>query len=141
MGQSQFMPSSFLAYAVDYNKDNKIDLWNSYEDIFASIANYLYKHGWNKNKNWSVEYIPKDEYLNKLTENKIYLNNDLIRYSNKKNINKYLSYATSAKVKIIKKNPNKRFFLEFSNFKVVKKYNNSDFYALVVGDLANRITE
>ena len=40
MGQGQFMPSSLLEYAVDYNKDNKIDLWHSYEDIFASIANY-----------------------------------------------------------------------------------------------------
>ena len=44
MGQGQFMPSSFLNYAVDYDKD-KIDIWNSHYDIFASIANYLKSHG------------------------------------------------------------------------------------------------
>ena len=55
MGQSQFMPSSFLNYAVDYNNDKKIDIWNNYEDIFASIANYLNKHGWHSKKCWSNE--------------------------------------------------------------------------------------
>ena len=48
MGQSQFMPSSFLNYAVDYDKDKIVDIWNSHYDIFASIANYLKSHGWKK---------------------------------------------------------------------------------------------
>ena len=48
MGQGQFMPSSFLNYAVDYDKDKIVDIWNSHYDIFASIANYLKSHGWKK---------------------------------------------------------------------------------------------
>lgn len=47
MGQCQFMPSSFLSYAVDYDGDGKRDIWNTQADVFASIANYLHSSGWN----------------------------------------------------------------------------------------------
>ncbi len=50
-GQCQFMPSSFLKYAVDFDKDGKRDIWFSQGDIFASIANYLHSEGWNYNGN------------------------------------------------------------------------------------------
>lgn len=48
MGQCQFMPSSFLAYAVDYDDDGVKDIWGSTEDALASAANYLAKNGWKK---------------------------------------------------------------------------------------------
>ena len=139
MGQSQFMPSSFLEYAVDYNNDKKIDLWNSYEDIFASIANYLSRHGWNKKEYWSAEYYSNDSFLNKLDDKQLYSNKLLKNNSNNKLFINHLDDKLSTQIKIIKKNPNKRSFLIFNNFNVIKKYNNSDFYALVVGALANNI--
>ena len=46
----QFMPSSYIHYAVDFDNDGKIDLWNSIPDIVASVANYLKSHGWNYNE-------------------------------------------------------------------------------------------
>ena len=46
MGQSQFMPSSFLNYAFDYDQDGKRDIWSTRKDVFASIANYLSSVGW-----------------------------------------------------------------------------------------------
>lgn len=46
MGQCQFMPSSFLAYAVDYDRDGKTDIWTDKDDVLASIANYLNTVGW-----------------------------------------------------------------------------------------------
>jgi len=52
MGQSQFMPSSYLAYAVDHDGDGKADIWNSRPDVFASIANYLSKVGWRNSETW-----------------------------------------------------------------------------------------
>jgi membrane-bound lytic murein transglycosylase B len=52
MGQSQFMPSSFLRFAVDYDKDGRRDIWGSLPDVFASIANYLAKSGWNDRYTW-----------------------------------------------------------------------------------------
>ena len=50
-GNFQFMPSTIKNYAIDYNKDGKIDLYTSLEDSFASAANYLKKIGWDKNPN------------------------------------------------------------------------------------------
>ena len=52
MGQTQFMPTSFIAYAVDYNGDGRKDIWTTEEDAFASIANYLKQAGWNDDLTW-----------------------------------------------------------------------------------------
>lgn len=52
MGQSQFMPSSYLAYAVDFDGDGRADIWNSRADVFASIANYLVRAGWKDDETW-----------------------------------------------------------------------------------------
>jgi membrane-bound lytic murein transglycosylase B len=55
LGQPQFMPSSFLLYAQDFDGDGKRDIWKSTPDVFASIANYLSAHGWNKDQAWGRE--------------------------------------------------------------------------------------
>lgn len=52
MGQSQFMPSSFLSYAVSYRGDGPPDIWKRREDVFASIANYLSRSGWRGDETW-----------------------------------------------------------------------------------------
>ena len=52
MGQPQFMPSSYLAYARDFDGDGRRDIWKNKGDVFASIANYLAKHGWNDSQTW-----------------------------------------------------------------------------------------
>lgn len=52
MGQNQFMPSSFNAYAVDGNGDGRRDIWDTKADVFASTANYLNKSGWNAGERW-----------------------------------------------------------------------------------------
>ena len=59
MGQSQFMPSSYLSYAVDFNNDNKIDIWNNHSDVFASIANYLKNMVGIKDEPWSLNLKKK----------------------------------------------------------------------------------
>jgi len=55
MGQSQFMPSSYLSYAVGWHGDGRRDIWNRKEDVFASIANYLARVGWRGDQNWGRE--------------------------------------------------------------------------------------
>jgi membrane-bound lytic murein transglycosylase B len=55
MGQSQFMPSSFLAYAIDMDGDGKADIWGNRADVFGSIANYLSKVGWKGTETWGRE--------------------------------------------------------------------------------------
>jgi membrane-bound lytic murein transglycosylase B len=55
LGQPQFMPSSFLAYAQDFDGDGRRDIWTSTPDVFASIANFLSEHGWNQAQTWGRE--------------------------------------------------------------------------------------
>lgn len=55
MGQPQFMPSSYLAYAEDFDGDGRRDIWGNTGDVFASIANYLAKHGWTTAQTWGRE--------------------------------------------------------------------------------------
>ena len=52
MGQPQFIPSSYLAYAADFDGDGRRDIWHNEADVFASIANYLAKHGWADDQTW-----------------------------------------------------------------------------------------
>ena len=71
MGQCQFMPSSFVKYAQDWNKDGKKDIWKTKSDVFASAANYLKNTGWNYNQTWGRKvYIGK--LSKKIDENKKY---------------------------------------------------------------------
>lgn len=60
MGQPQFMPSSYMAYARDHDGDGRRDIWTNEADVFASIANYLAKHGWRDDQTWGREVtVPK----------------------------------------------------------------------------------
>jgi membrane-bound lytic murein transglycosylase B len=57
MGQCQFMPSTFLGYAVDYDGDGRRDIWNDRADVLASIANYLARLGWRGGEGWGREVM------------------------------------------------------------------------------------
>ncbi len=137
MGQSQFMPSSYLNYAVDFNNDNKVDIWNNHSDVFASIANYLNKHKWKKGEPWSFSINKindsnislKRKYALADLKNKIELKQDLENFSG----------DLKAELKRMNSSNIEENFLVFRNFFVLKKYNNSDFYALTIGSLANKI--
>lgn len=57
MGHTQFIPTSYLAYAVDGDGDGRIDIWHSIADVMASTANYLNVHGWQTGSPWGVEVV------------------------------------------------------------------------------------
>jgi membrane-bound lytic murein transglycosylase B len=61
MGQPQFMPSSYLRWAVDFDGDGQRDIWSSTGDVLASIANYLKEHGWTAGVRWGREVKVDDE--------------------------------------------------------------------------------
>ena len=65
MGQNQFMPSTYLGYAVDFDGDGRKDIWNSLPDVFASMANYLSRAGWDARYIWGREVIAPPEISEK----------------------------------------------------------------------------
>jgi membrane-bound lytic murein transglycosylase B len=68
LGQPQFMPSSFLLYAQDFDGDGRRDIWKSTPDVFASIANYLAAHGWDREQTWGREVTVPASALENLAE-------------------------------------------------------------------------
>ena len=57
MGQPQFMPSSYLKYAEDFDRDGARDIWGSTTDVFASIANFLKQSGWTPGARWGMAVV------------------------------------------------------------------------------------
>jgi membrane-bound lytic murein transglycosylase B len=57
MGQCQFMPSTFLRYAVDYDGDGRRDIWNNRADVLGSIANFLAHLGWRNGESWGRQVL------------------------------------------------------------------------------------
>ncbi len=68
MGQPQFMPSSFLAHAVDFDEDGRIDIWTSTADVFGSMGNYLHDAGWTAGERWGREVRVPREVLDRIDE-------------------------------------------------------------------------
>ena len=143
MGQTQFMPSSFLSYAQDHNNDGKKDIWNSKEDALASAANYLSNLNWRNNETWGREVIVNADF--NLDESELNL-------KNKKNINEWqkLGVRRIDGSDLPKKNINgyllkikdsnrDRYFLVYSNFKKILKWNTSNYFAIAVGTLSDSI--
>jgi len=140
MGHTQFMPSSFMRYAVDYNGDGHKDIWNSVQDALGSTANYLDAHGWRPGETWGYEvHLPRGfdyEAARGLDKAQISRWQQLgVTRSNGKPFPRgsdvarlYMPAGASGPT-----------FLTLPNFDVIKSYNNSNSYALAVGHLADRI--
>ena len=131
MGQAQFMPSSFLRYAVDFDGDGKADIWRSVPDVLASIANYLQKTGWQKGMPWGFEVIVPAGFDYRLS-----------RGTFSEWAQRGFSLADGSPLPTGDAAPAILFFpsgasgpafLVTDNFVVLKRFNNSDAYALAAG--------
>ena len=140
MGAPQFMPESYIKLGVDYNKDGKVDLWNDKYDIYASIANYLVKNGWKKNEAIYSKIKIKDVYVND-----IFKDGDVktvsIENTRLKKILKGNNLNSGKKYLILLSKKNKEYKLGYKNFKVIMSYNPSTFYAMVVSELSEKISQ
>jgi membrane-bound lytic murein transglycosylase B len=140
MGHTQFIPTSYLAYAVDWTGDGKKDIWGSYEDALASTANYLAKAGWRSDRPWGLEV--------KLPEG---FNRALIGRKTWKSFAQWsklgIAPATGGKFAapdaeafvMIPQGIDGPAFLVTKNFLAIMDYNFSHSYAIAVGHLADRI--
>ncbi len=141
MGQPQFLPSSFLEYAVDFDGDGKRDIWRSEIDTMASIANYLAKHGWQKGRDWGYEVVLPDSIscTREGPDNRqkifAFVSEGVKRVSGRP----FPDFEVGRPGNILA--PAGRYgpaFIATENFYVLKAYNESDTYALFVGHLADR---
>ena len=140
MGQVQFMPSSFLQYAVDGNGDGRINLWNTREDYLSSAANYLAKSGWDQNYTWGREVaFPKNlsaDYFGLKQQRPMSEWQKLgVRTIENKNLPK--TQITASLVQ--PDGPQGRAFLVYENYRVLMKWNRAHRFAIAVGSLADRI--
>lgn len=137
MGQPQFMPSSYLKYAVDQNSDGIIDLWQTIPDVVASIAHYLAESGWRKDESWGVEVKLPRKFDWRLNSSSYQLRFEQWRELNVTQVNgKDYQYPLRQAALFIPAGQFGPKFLVTHNFDVIKLYNNSSSYALAVAQLS-----
>jgi lytic murein transglycosylase len=135
MGQSQFMPSNFVDYAVDFSGDGHIDIWSNVPDVLGSTANYLHKWKWNPALPWGFEVtVPNGfDYMRSRATFAEWETLGVRRADGK-------SFPASGQgIIFFPSGANGPGFIVTENFDVLKEYNNSDAYAIAVGHLADRI--
>ncbi|SIR08063.1 lytic murein transglycosylase [Rhizobium sp. RU35A] len=142
LGQPQFMPSSYARYAVDFDGDGRADIWDSVPDTLGSIAHYLALKGWQRGRDWGFEVsIPAavscaQEGPDLAKPIAAWAAMGIARTSAKP------FPAHEARVEgmmLVPAGRNGPEFIVTPNFYVLKEYNNSDLYALFIGNLADRI--
>ena len=140
MGQSQFMPSSYHAYAIDYDGDGHRDIWTSLPDVFASIANYLAKAGWNDRYTWGRKVrLPAaldGELIGLQTTKPLPEWQDLgVRRSDGDSLP-----AVRLDASLLSTDDGQGpAYLVYGNFRVLMAWNRSTYFALTVGELADLI--
>ncbi|HEY5818271.1 MAG TPA: lytic murein transglycosylase [Mesorhizobium sp.] len=135
MGHTQFIPTSYQAYAVDIDGNGRRDIWNSVPDALATAANLLRKNGWQAGRTWGYEVVLPS---GKLPGGTMSLEKWASLGVQRANGRSFRNGSEKATLKV----PDGRggpAFLMTKNFSVIKRYNNSDKYALAVGLLADQI--
>lgn len=143
MGQTQFIPTTYLSYAVDHDGDGRRDLWTNLGDVFASTANYLSASGYTQNDPWGTEIKLPDGFDFALADQSV--RKPMVEWA--------VTGVTDARgaTLIDRFDPNARSrvllpagaagpaFLVFENFDAILKYNRSTAYALAVSLLSEHV--
>jgi membrane-bound lytic murein transglycosylase B len=135
MGQPQFLPSSYLRYAVDFDGDGRADIWSSVPDVLGSIANYLQKFGWRAALPWGFEVIVPERFDFQTSRG------SLLQWAERgfrRADGAALPHEGTA-ILFFPSGASGPAFLVTDNFIVIKTFNNSDAYALAVGILSDRM--
>ncbi len=135
MGHTQFIPTTFEAYGVDFDGDGHRNIWTSPVDALASTANYLNKSGWHHGETWGYEVVvPAGVKATSERSLGAWAKLGVVRVGGKgfpRPGDKATLYRPNGS-----DGPS---FLLLHNFSVIKRYNNSNFYALAVGHLSDRL--
>lgn len=141
MGHFQFMPSTFNAYAVDYNNDKQIDIWHSFDDAAASAANYLSQLGWKTNQPWGTEIsLPWNFDFSLAGRGTSKTVKEWKKLGIKTAAGKALKLDESLNASVIVPEGKKgNAYLVLDNFRKIMIWNRSENYALAIGTLADYI--
>ncbi len=140
MGHTQFIPTSYLAYAVDWTGDGTRDLWGSKEDALASTANYLRKAGWSNDRPWGWEVtLPENFNRALIGRSKWRKVSEWAKLGIKPAAGGSFNSASADAFVMVPQGLNGPRFLVTRNFTAIMAYNQSHSYALAVGHLADRI--
>lgn len=153
MGQSQFMPSSFVQYAVDFDGDGRRDIWGTEADVFASIANYLRQANWQPGERWGREVQLPADYHDRADQWQLTEFSDtcsvLRRHTLQLPVDDWqavgLRQVSGADLPrsdmpasvVLPDGVEGRAFLTYTNFRAILRYNCANSYALAVATLAD----
>ena len=153
MGQSQFMPSSFMEFAQDFDGDGRRDIWNSEADVFASIAQYLKAAQWDNEQTWGREIKLPENYLQQASQWEQAPTEYSCSVLRKHTVQRSLQDWQASGVRradgsdlpsnelmasiVLPDGENGRAFITYGNFRAILKYNCANNYALSIGHLAD----
>jgi len=141
MGQPQFMPSSYLSYAVDFEGHGRRDIWTSRPDVFGSIANYLARSGWRAGESWG-QPVALGAGLERAAGGRDDRRpvGEWLRLGVRPADGRPLARPDVPAALVQPDGAGGEAFLVYANFGAIRRYNPSDFYALAVGLLGDRFT-
>jgi membrane-bound lytic murein transglycosylase B len=141
MGQCQFMPSSFHAYAQDFDGDGRRDIWGNLADVFASTANYLARAGWRDNETWGRRVALPEGFDARLADREV-----------RKSLAEWRALGIrgadggdlpelgpAASIVLPPKSQPGTAYLVHDNFRALLKWNRSLYFALAVGRLSDAV--
>ena len=140
MGQTQFMPSSYLKYAVDYRGKGRADIWEDRADVFASIANYLAREGWNGAYSWGREVrLPPGLDQGLLGGKVLKTVAQWQALGVRRSDGGELPRAALEAGLVQPGGPQGPSLMTYGNYRVIMKWNHSNYFATSVSYLADRI--
>ncbi len=142
MGQPQFIPSSFRAYAVDFDRDGRRDLWGNVEDVVGSVANYFARHRWQPGAPVAAPARVSGTEYRKLAE-KGYRPNTPVAQLASYGVTAQAAFAPTAEAALValETEQGEEHWVALHNFYVITRYNHSPLYAMAVYQLSQAIRE
>ena len=140
MGHTQFIPTTYEAYAVDFDGDGRRDIWNSTADALGSAANYLRKSGWVSSKTWGYEVVLPRGFDYRLAEGET--SRTVASWSElgiRRAQGEAFPRPGDEAVLLAPAGASGPAFLLLRNHFVIKRYNNATSYSVAVGHLADRL--
>ena len=141
MGIPQFISSSFRNFAIDFDRDGHIDIWENPADAIGSVANYFSKHGWVSGENIATQATARGDRYKELIDTALEPNLTLKQISGY-GVSIKTKHHPDKKAKLLRYEMEKgeQLWLGFTNFYVITRYNHSALYAMAVYQLADAIS-